>query len=98
MPATPDYPRDLTGYGRTPPFADWPGQARVAVQFVLNLEEGGESCVLHGDAGSEQFLSAIIGAASYPDRHLSMASIYEYGSRVGASRITDESQYQKDEV
>jgi putative urate catabolism protein len=92
MPATPDYPRDLTGYGQTPPFADWPGQARVAVQFVLNLEEGGENCVLHGDAGSEQFLSEIIGAASYPDRHLSMESIYEYGSRVGAWRILDEFQ------
>ena len=90
MPITSDYPRDLTGYGRHPPFADWPGQARVAVQFVLNLEEGGENCVLHGDAGSEQFLSEIIGAASYPDRHLSMESIYEYGSRVGAWRILDE--------
>ncbi|MDP1697538.1 MAG: allantoinase PuuE [Xanthomonadaceae bacterium] len=92
MPATSDYPRDLTGYGRTPPFADWPGHARVAVQFVLNVEEGGENCVLHGDAGSEQFLSEIIGAASYPDRHLSMESIYEYGSRVGAWRILDEFQ------
>jgi len=92
MPATSDYPRDLTGYGRTPPFADWPGRARVAVQFVLNVEEGGENCVLHGDAGSEQFLSEIIGAASYPDRHLSMESIYEYGSRVGAWRIFDEFQ------
>lgn len=90
MPATPDYPRDLTGYGRNPPFADWPGGARIAVQFVLNLEEGGENCVLHGDPGSEQFLSEIIGAASYPDRHLSMESIYEYGSRVGAWRILDE--------
>ena len=57
---TPDYPRDLVGYGRTPPFADWPDAARIAVQFVLNLEEGGENCVLHGDAGSEQFLSEII--------------------------------------
>ncbi len=90
MSITSDYPRDLTGYGRSPPYADWPGQARVAVQFVLNLEEGGENCVLHGDAGSEQFLSEIIGAASYPDRHLSMESIYEYGSRVGAWRILDE--------
>lgn len=90
MPATPDYPRDLTGYGRTPPFADWPGGARIAVQFVLNLEEGGENCVLHGDPGSEQFLSEIIGAAAYPDRHLSMESIYEYGSRVGAWRILRE--------
>lgn len=71
MPITRDYPRDLVGYGRQPPQADWPGGARVAVQFVLNLEEGGENCVLHGDAGSEQFLSEIIGAASYPDRRLS---------------------------
>ncbi|MGE4072997.1 MAG: allantoinase PuuE [Lysobacterales bacterium] len=84
------YPRDLIGYGRQPPFADWPGGARIAVQFVLNYEEGGENCVLHGDAGSEQFLSEIIGAASYPDRHLSMESIYEYGSRVGGWRILDE--------
>ena len=84
------YPRDLIGYGRNPPFADWPGGARIAVQFVLNYEEGGENCVLHGDAGSEQFLSEIIGAASYPDRHLSMESIYEYGSRVGGWRILEE--------
>jgi allantoinase len=87
---TPDYPRDLVGYGRTPPHARWPGQARIAVQFVLNYEEGGENCVLHGDAGSEQFLSEIIGAAAYPDRHLSMESIYEYGSRVGVWRILRE--------
>ncbi|AFC87364.1 allantoinase PuuE [Frateuria aurantia] len=85
-----DYPRDLRGYGRHPPAADWPGNARIAVQFVLNFEEGGENCVLHGDAGSEQFLSEIIGAASYPDRHLSMESVYEYGSRVGVWRILDE--------
>jgi len=81
------YPRDLVGYGRNPPQAEWPGRARVAVQFVLNYEEGGENNVLHGDAGSEQFLSEIIGAAAYPDRHLSMESIYEYGSRVGVWRI-----------
>jgi len=84
------YPRDLIGYGRNPPHADWPNRARVAVQFVLNYEEGGENCVLHGDAGSEQFLSEIIGAASYPERHLSMESIYEYGSRVGVWRILRE--------
>ena len=84
------YPRDLKGYGPTPPFADWPGGARIAVQFVLNLEEGGENCVLHGDPGSEQFLSEIIGAAAYPARHMSMESIYEYGSRVGAWRILRE--------
>ncbi|MGQ0800972.1 MAG: allantoinase PuuE [Pseudomarimonas sp.] len=90
MPITADYPRDLTGYGRKPPFADWPGGARIAVQFVLNVEEGSESCVLHGDAGSEQFLSEIIGAAAYPARHMSMESIYEYGSRVGGWRILEE--------
>ena len=90
MPITSDYPRDLAGYGRHPPQADWPGGARIAVQFVLNLEEGGENCVLHGDGGSEQFLSEIIGAASYPARHLSMESIYEYGSRVGVWRILGE--------
>lgn len=90
MSLTPDYPRDLAGYGRHPPFADWPGAARIAVQFVLNLEEGGENCVLHGDAGSEQFLSEIIGAPAYPARHMSMESIYEFGSRVGAWRILRE--------
>ncbi|WP_397475443.1 allantoinase PuuE [Pusillimonas sp.] len=84
------YPRDLLGYGRNPPFADWPGKSRLAVQFVLNYEEGGERCVLHGDDGSEQFLSEIIGAAEYPDRHLSMESIYEYGSRAGVWRILKE--------
>ncbi len=84
------YPRDLIGYGRNPPQAQWPKGARIAVQFVLNYEEGGENCVLHGDGGSEQFLSEIIGAASYPDRHLSMESIYEYGSRVGVWRLLRE--------
>lgn len=87
---THDYPRDLIGYGRRLPHADWPGQARVALQFVLNYEEGGENCVLHGDAASEQFLSEIIGAAAYPDRHLSMESIYEYGSRAGVWRVLRE--------
>ena len=67
-----DYPRDLVGYGRTPPHANWPGKARIAVQFVLNYEEGGENCVLHGDSHSEQFLSEIIGAAAFDDRHMSM--------------------------
>lgn len=84
------YPRDLIGYGRTPPQANWPGRARVAVQFVLNYEEGGENCVLHGDAGSEQFLSELFNAASYPERHLSMEGIYEYGSRVGVWRFLRE--------
>ncbi|PPE71328.1 allantoinase PuuE [Caldimonas thermodepolymerans] len=84
------YPRDLIGYGEHPPHAAWPGQARVAVQFVLNYEEGGENCVLHGDPGSEQFLSEMFNPASYPARHLSMESIYEYGSRVGVWRILRE--------
>jgi len=87
---TAPYPRDLVGYGRNPPHADWPGGARIAVQFVLNYEEGGENNVLHGDPGSEQFLSEIIGAAAYPDRHMSMESIYEYGSRAGVWRILKE--------
>jgi len=84
------YPRDLIGYGRTPPQANWPGRARIAVQFVLNYEEGAESCVLHGDSHSEQFLSEIAGAEAYPDRHLSMESIYEYGSRAGVWRVLRE--------
>ena len=82
-----DYPRDLIGYGANPPHPEWPGDARVAVQFVLNYEEGGENCVLHGDSHSEIFLSEIIGAQAYPDRHLSMESIYEYGSRAGFWRL-----------
>lgn len=85
-----DYPRDMIGYGANPPRAQWPGDARIAVQFVLNYEEGGESNVLHGDAGSEQFLSEIIGAQSYPDRHMSMESMYEYGSRAGVWRLLRE--------
>lgn len=85
-----DYPRDLAGYGGQPPVANWPGQARIAVQFVLNIEEGAENNVLHGDAGSEQFLSDIIGADSYPDRHMSMESLYEYGTRAGFWRIHQE--------
>jgi allantoinase len=84
------YPRDLIGYGASVPHAGWPGDARVAVQFVLNYEEGAENSVLHGDARSEQFLSEIIGAAAYPARHLSMESIYEYGSRAGVWRILRE--------
>lgn len=84
------YPRDLIGYGRRPPHARWPGGARIAVQFVLNYEEGGENCVLHGDATSETFLSEMFAPAAYPDRHLSMESIYEYGSRVGVWRILRE--------
>ena len=90
MPSTNDYPRDLIGYAKNPPHADWPGSARIAVQFVLNYEEGGESNILHGDSGSEQFLSEIVGAQSYPARHMSMESIYEYGSRAGVWRILKE--------
>ncbi|MCC7458166.1 MAG: allantoinase PuuE [Nitrospira sp.] len=86
----PRYPRDLRGYGRNPPHARWPGNARVALQFVLNYEEGGENCVLHGDAGSEQFLSEMFNPAAYPARHLSMEGIYEYGARVGVWRILRE--------
>ncbi|HEX8610726.1 MAG TPA: allantoinase PuuE [Telluria sp.] len=82
-----NYPRDLTGYGRTPPHPQWPGQARVALQFVLNYEEGGENNVLHGDPASETFLSEIIGAAAFPMRHMSMESLYEYGSRAGLWRL-----------
>ncbi|HJD43559.1 MAG TPA: allantoinase PuuE [Candidatus Paenalcaligenes intestinipullorum] len=84
------YPRDLIGYGRDVPHANWPNKARIAVQFVLNYEEGGENCVLHGDPASEQFLSEIVGAAAYPARHKSMESIYEYGSRAGVWRILRE--------
>jgi len=86
----PRYPRDLIGYGRHAPHPQWPGQARIALQFVLNYEEGGENSVLHGDAGSEQFLSEMFNPAAYPDRHLSMEGIYEYGSRVGVWRLLRE--------
>lgn len=85
-----EYLRDLVGYGQKPPHANWPNKAKIAVQFVLNYEEGGENCVLHGDEGSERFLSEIVGAESYPDRHMSMESIYEYGSRAGVWRILKE--------
>jgi putative urate catabolism protein len=83
-----EYPRNLIGYGPNPPKADWPGGARIAVQFVLNYEEGGENCVLHGDTASETFLSEIINAKPFQGaRHMSMESLYEYGSRVGVWRI-----------
>ena len=82
------YPRDLVGYGRTPPNPAWPGGARIAVQVVLNYEEGGENAVIHGDAASEAFLSDIVGATPWPgQRHMNMESIYEYGSRAGFWRI-----------
>jgi allantoinase len=87
---TPNYPRDLVGYGEHPPHAQWPGNARIAVQFVLNYEEGGENSVLHGDAGSEQFLSEMANPPAFAARHLSMEGIYEYGSRVGVWRLLRE--------
>ena len=93
--ATAPYPRDLTGYGRHTPQPHWPGQARIAVSFVLNYEEGGENCVLHGDAGSEQFLSELFNPAAYPARHMSMESIYEYGSRAGVWRVLREFERRK---
>ena len=80
-------PRDLVGYGAHPPDPQWPGGARVAVQFVLNYEEGAENSVLHGDAGSEAFLSEMVGAASHPARAAAMESLYEYGSRAGFWRL-----------
>ena len=85
---TETYPRDLVGYGSAPPQARWPGDARIAVQFVINYEEGGENNILHGDAASEAFLSEIVGAQPWPgQRHMNMESIYEYGSRAGYWRL-----------
>ncbi len=81
------YPRDLVGYGATPPDAKWPDGARVAVQFVINYEEGGENSVLHGDKGSEAFLSEMVGAQSHAARAMAMESLYEYGSRAGFWRL-----------
>jgi putative urate catabolism protein len=82
------YPRDMVGYGAHPPDPKWPGEARVAVQFVLNYEEGSENCILHGDSASEGFLSEIIGAQPYAGlRHMNMESLYEYGSRAGFWRL-----------
>ncbi|MDP1532350.1 MAG: allantoinase PuuE [Rubrivivax sp.] len=80
----------MAGHGRHPPQARWPGQARLALQFVLNIEEGGENSVLHGDAGSEQFLSEMFNPPAYAARHLSMESLYDYGARVGVWRILRE--------
>lgn len=82
------YPRDLRGYGQHPPDADWPSGARIAVQFVINYEEGAENCVLHGDTASEAFLSEIVGAEAIDDqRHMNMESMYEYGARAGFWRL-----------
>ncbi len=89
MPDYPSaYPRDLIGYGRTPPHPNWPNQARIAVQFVINYEEGGESCILHGDSASEAFLSEVVGAVPWVGmRHMNIESMYEYGSRAGFWRL-----------
>ena len=82
------YPRDLVGYAADPPHPQWPAGARIAVQFVVNYEEGGENCVLHGDDASESFLSEIVGATPVAGaRHMNMESIYEYGSRAGFWRL-----------
>jgi urate oxidase len=82
------YPRDMVGHGPTPPDPQWPGGARIAVQFVINYEEGGENCLLHGDPASEAFLSEIVGAAAWPgQRHWNMETIYEYGARAGFWRL-----------
>jgi len=89
------YPRDLIGYGANPPNPEWPNKAKIAVQFVLNYEEGAENSILHGDTGSEQFLSEMFNPPAYPARHLSMESIYEYGSRVGVWRILREFEKRK---
>ena len=86
------YSRDLIGYHGQVPHAQWPNQAKIAVQFVLNYEEGGENHVEHGDLGSEQFLSEIVGATSFNAKHMSMDSLYEYGSRAGFWRIHQEFQ------
>jgi OHCU decarboxylase len=84
----PRYPRDMQGYRPHAPNAKWPGGAHVAVQFVINYEEGGENCLLHGDGQSEAFLSEIVGAANWPGmRHWNMESIYEYGARAGFWRL-----------
>ena len=82
------YVRDMRGYGANPPDPKWPGGAHIAVQFVVNYEEGGENCILHGDAASEAFLSEVVGAAPWPGkRHWNMESIYEYGARAGFWRL-----------
>ena len=88
LPSRQPYPRDLIGYGDHPPEVQWPGGARVAVQFVVNYEEGGENCVLHGDSCSEAFLSEITGAQPFAGvRHMNMESVYEYGARAGFWRL-----------
>jgi putative urate catabolism protein len=87
-PSFPEYPRDLAGYGRTPPHPRWPGDARIAVQFVINFEEGGENSILHGDEASEAFLVDVLGAKPWPgQRHMNVESMFEYGSRAGFWRL-----------
>jgi putative urate catabolism protein len=82
------YPRDLLGYGRVPPDPRWPNSGRIAVQFVLNYEEGGERSILHGDHASEAFLSDVLGAQPWPNqRHMNVESMYEYGARAGFWRL-----------
>ena len=82
------YPRDMRGYGSTPPPVEWPGRANVAVQFVLNYEEGGENNLLHGDSASEAFLADVVGAVAWPgQRHANIESMYEYGARAGFWRL-----------
>src|SRR5260370_29852812 len=82
------YPRDLHGYGRSPPDPRWPGGARIAVQFVVNFEEGGENNILHGDRASEAFLSDVLGTQPWPgQRHANIESMFEYGSRAGFCRL-----------
>jgi putative urate catabolism protein len=88
MPPSSDYPRDLAGYGRTPPDPRWPDNARIAVQFVVNFEEGGENNILHGDAASEAFLSDVLGTKPWlGQRHMNVESMFEYGSRAGFWRL-----------
>jgi putative urate catabolism protein len=94
-PTSPPYPRDLVGYGRDVPHAQWPRGARIAVQFVLNYEEGGENNVLHGDPTSETFLSELVTAQAYENRHMTMDSMYEYGSRAGVWRLLREFERRK---
>ena len=87
-PHSASYPRDLAGYGRMPPDPHWPGGARIAVQFVVNFEEGGENSILHHDTASEAFLSDVVGAVPWPgQRHLNVESMFEYGSRAGFWRL-----------
>ena len=81
------YPRDMIGYGSKEPKVVWPNNAKLALQIVLNYEEGGENNILHGDKYSETFLSEIIGAQAFKDRHINMESMYEYGSRRGFWRL-----------